>query len=229
MNKFLENFDKYLKIYFLISIILLSLGLVLLYKKVDKLAVSIGEKSSIPTFPIEFPKSTSTDKIDSCGEECQKQIKRIVDISIATLSSSIKKTAENPKATTVITQPTKGETTYIPLSGPITTTSTGWVDAVGAEVNIDLINEYGKNATVSWDAFLKVAHGNGQAFTRLYDVTHSMAVAGSEISVTNNPVSTQISSGNINLWAGRNLYRVQIKSLNSFEITFGSGRIKIGY
>jgi len=229
MDKFRKNFDRYLKVYFLVSIILLSLGFVLLYKKVDKLAVSLGEKSSLITFPIEFPQSTPSAKSDVCGENCQKEIRKIVDNALATISSSIKKTAESSKTTTVAVPVLRGETTYIPLAGPITTTSIGWVDAAGTDVYIDLANEYGKAATVSWDAFLKVAHGNGQAFARLYDVTHGIAVSGSEISTVNNETSTQVSSGNLNLWAGKNLYRVQIKSLNSFEVTFGSGRIKINY
>jgi len=40
---------------------------------------------------------------------------------------------------------------------------------------------------------------------------------------------TQVISGGLSFWAGNNLYRVQLKSLNGFEVTFGSGRIKIIY
>ena len=123
----------------------------------------------------------------------------------------------------------KGETTYIPLSGSFSTTSTDWYDLQGVEAYIDLEKEYGKGATVSWEGSLKVAHGNGQAFARLFDTTHGIAVSGSEISTTNNSDLKLVTSGNLNLWAGRNLYRVQIKSLNSFEVTYGGGKIKIAY
>lgn len=74
---------------------------------------------------------------------------------------------------------------------------------------------------------MKVAHGNGQAYARLFDVTHGIAVAGSEISTTNNSSYLRVNSGNLGLWAGRNVYRVQLKSLNSFEITYTGGRIRI--
>lgn len=160
----------------------------------------------------------------SCSEECQKEIEDKINQAISTISAT-KTTA--PKSTVV--SKSESKTAYVPLSGPITSTSTEWVDVIGTDVYIDLLNDYGKNTYVSWEAFLKVANGNGQAFARLYDATHGIGVDGSEISLTNVGTSTQVSSGKLNLWAGRNLYRVQIKSLNSFEVTFGSGRIKITY
>ena len=92
-----------------------------------------------------------------------------------------------------------------------------------------MISRYFLSDENSHEASLKVAHANGTAFARLFDVTHGIGVSGSEISTTNNAVPKLATSGNLNLWAGRNLYRVQIKSLNSFEITFSEGRIKIGY
>ena len=131
-----------------------------------------------------------------------------------------------PAATTTITS--AKNTAYIPLGGPITTTSMDWVDATGTDTYIDLINDYGKKTWVSWEANLKIADGNGQAFARLYDATNKIAVNGSEVSVTSS-TSTQVISGQLSMWAGRNLYRVQIKSLNSFVATFVSGRIKINY
>jgi len=33
----------------------------------------------------------------------------------------------------------------------------------------------------------------------------------------------------LSFWAGNNQYRIQLKSLNTFEATFGSGKIKIVY
>ena len=74
-----------------------------------------------------------------------------------------------------------------------------------------------------------MANANGTAYARLYDVTHNIAVNGSEVKIENKDTSTQVVSGALSFWAGKNQYRVQIKSLNSFEVTFGSGRVKIVY
>lgn len=129
---------------------------------------------------------------------------------------------------TPVPQKTRMETTYIPITGPITTTSTDWYDAPGTEFYLNM-GDYGKNAYATWEASLKVAHGNGSVYARLYDVTNKIAVNGSEVSVTNNSNLTLSYSGALNFWANNNLYRVQLKSLNSFEVTFGGGRIKIIY
>ena len=213
MKKFFQNLDKYLKIYLLLSVVFLSLSLFLLHKKVNKIAELSGTNLASP-----IP------KIDSCGTTCKSEIQRAVSEAMATLSGK-------PQTTTKITTPvpTGKKTSYISLSGPITTTSTAWVDASGVEVYVDLTNDYSKDATVFWEATLSVANGNGQAFARLFDVTHGIAVNGSEISLTNNATPTLVSSGNLSFWSGKNLYRVQLKSLNSFVVTFASGRIKIVY
>lgn len=122
----------------------------------------------------------------------------------------------------------RSQTTYIPITGPITTTSTDWYDVPGTEFYLNM-GDYGKNAYATWEASLKVAHGNGSVYARLYDVTNKIAVNGSEVSVINNSNLTQSYSRSLNFWANNNLYRVQLKSLNSFEVTFGGGRIKIVY
>lgn len=217
MEKIARNFDKYLKVYFLVSIIFLSLGFIILYKKVNEIS---------PT-PIIPTKETivKTQGVDACGSECKKEINKAVADAISTISGQTKTVT----AQTTTPGTSQKQTVFIPLAGPITTTSTDWVDASGTDFSFDLTSDYNKSATVSWDTFLSVANSNGQAFARLYDVTHKIAVNGSEVSITNTAAPTQVSSGNLSFWAGRNLYRVQIKSLNSFVVTFSSGRVKVTY
>ncbi len=221
MKKITDNLDKYLKVYFLAGIILLSLSLILTYQKIRKIENLLATVTTTQ-IPSE-PGKKEIQRIDICGEDCQKQISEAVSKAVATISGT-KTTKEVIKEVPA----TQTQTSYIPLTGPITTTSTNWVDAVGTDAYIDLINDYKSSAYITWEAFLKVAYGNGTAYARLYDVTHGIAVNGSEISTATSS-STQISSGKLSLWAGKNLYRVQLKSLNSFEVTFGSGRIKIVY
>ena len=217
--------SKKTTILFILFLIIFLSGFIYLFLKVRNLEKTFlfslkQEEQSLDGTKSLFDLSFS----NTCSDECKKEIEEKISQAMATVSA----TKNVPGVKTPVAQ--KGtEVTYIPLAGPITTTSTNWVDAVGTDVYIDLASDYGSGAKVTWEAFLKIAHSNGQAFARLFDVTHGIVVQGSEISLTNTDVSTQVPSANLNLWSGRNLYRVQIKSLNSFEVTFGSGRIKIIY
>ncbi len=158
-----------------------------------------------------------------------------LDISSEVQKAVADALAKIPSPTPVVKTITQTTTTashgtvYIPLGGQGNTTNTGWVDVPNNEVYINLKGDYGQTAKATWDVFLRVENANGQAFARLFDVTHSIAVDGSEVSIVNNASFTQASSGNLNLWAGKNLYRVQLKSLNGFPIYLDSGRVKISF
>lgn len=166
--------------------------------------------------------------VDKCGEDCKLQIDKMVSESISTISG---RTKEIVNTVTITPAPSKAkaQTAYIPIVGPITTTSSDWYDAPGTEFYLDYNTDYGKNAYADWQVFLKVADGNGTAYARLYDITNKIGVNGSEVSVSSQGNLTQVISGRLNFWSGNNQYRVQIKSLNKFEVTFGSGRVKIIY
>lgn len=118
-------------------------------------------------------------------------------------------------------------TSYVPFSGSFSTKNTDWTDVPGASAYVDLKNNYNVSAYVTFEASLHTSSG-GTVFARLFDSTHGIAVDGSEIS-TSSTVSTLVSSGKLNLWSGNNLYKVQIKSLNSFNVTFDSARMKLVY
>lgn len=224
VKKFLENLDIYLKFFLVISIVAFSILLFFLFKRVYKIESYLAGISKEVT--TDGKTETLIQKEDVCGEDCKKEVNDIVSKAISSVSATTSTKTIVQKE--MVTEPSSKKTAYIPLSGPITTTSTDWVDAAGTDVYIDLANDYGKNAYVSWEGFLSIANGNGQVFARLYDATHGIGVNGSEISATSG-TSTQVSSGGLSFWAGRNLYRVQLKSLNSFVATFASGRIKINY
>lgn len=165
--------------------------------------------------------STVVNKV-GCDEDCRKLIAQEVQKAIASISGT-------PKTQIVYQTKEIHQTQFISLDTGGTATSTDWIDVAGTDVSFDLAKDYTKNATVSWSASLKVADSNGQAFARLFDVTHGMAVDGSQISTTNNSDYQTATSGNLNLWSGKNTYRVQLKSLNSFVISYTGGRIKISY
>lgn len=172
---------------------------------------------------ITIPKFTSQISQEGCGEECKKTISNEVAKAVATLSGQTK------TQTIIQSTSTKPQVSYITLDGSGSTQNLDWVDVPGIEVAFDLNSDYGKNAKVSWEASLKVADGNGQAFARLFDTTHKIAVSESEITTSNNTDYSRVNSGYLNLWAGRNTYRVQIKSLNSFVVSYTGGRIRLSY
>lgn len=165
-----------------------------------------------------------------CDEECRKLIKSEVSKAVASQSASTKVNPtpiSTPKSAVVSAQ--KPQVSYIPFGADYSTNSTSWVDAVANEVSFDLSQDYSKGAKASWEASLRVDNANGVAYARIFDVTHGIAVDGSEIAVTDKSDFQRISSGNINLWNGRNVYRVQIKSLNSSQIFYSGGKIRISF
>jgi|GEM_PF-1318190 hypothetical protein len=221
-----NKFSSFLKIYTLVSIILLSVGLIVALSGLSKANKSISDLQK-QALTITTNEETGETIIDACGDTCQAEIKSQVAAVVKNLPTTKPVATQKPVTQTQTVESKK--TGYLPLAGPITTTSTSWVDAVGTEFYLDLINDYNQGATATWEAFLKVANANGTAYARLYDVTHNIAVNGSEVKIENKDISTQVISGALSFWAGRNQYRVQIKSLNSLEVTFGSGRVRITY
>ncbi len=124
---------------------------------------------------------------------------------------------------------TAPKVTYIPLGIGGSTLNTDWTDMPDSQVYISLTTEYGNAASVWWEALLKVENGNGTTYARLFDVSHGIAVDGSQISLSNTSTPTLVERGPLHFWAGRNLYKVQIKSLNSSTAYFDFGRIKVSY
>jgi hypothetical protein len=161
---------------------------------------------------------------DSCGPECLKVVNDAVSQAIASMSSLPKEKIIEKEVTS-----STPKTSYIDMGTTYTTASTDWYTIDDTAIYIDLINEYGVNAKVSWEVLLKVAHANGQAYARLWDDTNKIAVNGSELTTINNSSYQLVSSGNLPFWRGRNLYKIQIKSLNSFEVTITGAKIKVMY
>lgn len=221
MEKYPKKLETVFKIVVLTCIVVICIFLAFLFSKVDKLESGVAMETDSATLPSQVTKDTQ--QTDVCGEQCKSQISQEVARAIATVSGT------SNKEVVYQSVPASGQSkiTYIPISGSMTTTSMEWADAPGTDIYIDMAKDYGKVSWVDWEAVLKVAYGNGQAFARLYDVTHNIGVNESEVSAKSATPTQAASTGNMSFWAGRNLYRVQIKSLNSYEVTFSGGRIKI--
>ncbi|MEK7497792.1 MAG: hypothetical protein AAB656_02650 [Patescibacteria group bacterium] len=170
---------------------------------------------------------------DKPSENSTVYITQQIPATLSPVPSTVATSTPSPAPTsnTVITKtatPTPAnKTTYIPLTASLTTSNTDWTNVVGSETYIDLKNNYSANAYVTWEAVLSSTSG-GKITARLYDATHGIGVDGSEISGTST-TGELITSGKLSLWSGNNLYKVQIKSFNSYPVTFTSGRIKLVY
>jgi len=182
------------------------------------------QEASIPT---PSPSVSSPSEIDICGPLCQQTIEQKISQAISTISGTQK--VVETKVVEKTAQPASGRTQpqviYIPLGGGGSTTNLTWTDVGNAEVWLN-IDDYPNLDRAYFEGFIKVKHGNGKAFARLYDVTHSIGVQGGEISTANENF-TLVESGSLSFWKGKNLYRIQIKSLNGYDASIDSGRIKI--
>lgn len=183
-----------------------------------------GELSPPTQVSTPSPSATITSTTDICGLACQETIAQKISEALATISGTgtLKETTIVEKTTETVSQPT---VIYIPLGGGGSTTSQDWADVGNAEVYLD-ISDYPNLDRAYFEGFIRVKHGNGRAFARLYDVTHGIGVQGGEI-YTDNESFTLVESGSLSFWQGKNLYRVQVKSLNGYEAFYDSGRIKL--
>ena len=201
---------------------LVVLDLVWLRQQREKSFPKTGEQGKITPTP--SPLVPSGSSADTCGSVCQQTIDEKVSQAMSTVSGkeTIKETKVVEKTSSKTSQP---QVIYIPLGGGGSTTNTTWTDVGNAEVYFDL-NDYPNFSEARFEGFIKVKNGNGKAFARLYDVTHSIGVQGSDIETTSENF-TMVDSDPLAFWRGKNLYRVQIKSLNGYEASIDSGRIKI--
>lgn len=168
-----------------------------------------------------IPNVQSTSKIeyvDKCGVECQKYIDSKTNIpqpSPTTITKTIYQTTPKTKIKSIV---------YVPIPGSGNIIG-DWTSVSGTDFYFDKADYQGL-LEINFEGNLKLFNGNGVAYMRLYDVTHGIAVQGSDAQ-TVNQTSTPVNSGSINFWAGKNLYRVQLKSLTADSAVFDGGKLKV--
>ncbi|HEX6976786.1 MAG TPA: hypothetical protein VF185_00300 [Patescibacteria group bacterium] len=225
MDSLPSTFLKIFIVFVLFCFFGLGLGFMYLNSKIDSLTGTntspIFQNIANPT-----PQSNFVTK-----EEVQNLISLSVSSQSATTVPVATKTPTPTPIPTATPRPTQStpKITYIPIGVSGSTQATGWTDVASSDFYLNFANDYGSLAAASWDAVLRVGNSNGTAYARLFDVTHGIGVDGSEINLTNTATATDVESGYLRFWAGKNLYRVQIKSLNSSTTYFDFGRIKVSY
>jgi hypothetical protein len=202
------------------------------YTQINLLHDSLTELKSqidLPSHHISNPTNTTNianNGVENCLEDCKKQIQIQIETAISKITITPVPTTVQKQ--TITTNSTTKQTTYVSL-GSGSTVNSDWETLEDSAVVLDLASDYNANATISWEASLKILNGNGSAYARLYDSTHNIAVDGSEFQVDESSTFVQRTSKNLPFWKGRNTYKVQIKSLNGYEVTVSGGRLKIQY
>ena len=179
----------------------------------------LSAESKDPEVPVSDAPYYYSDCVD-----CKEVILNLIADTVSDLP-----TTQTVKVTETVSVPKTTQTSYVPLGTTASSTSTDWYTIDDSSAFIDLKNDFSKDAYVTFEASLKVKHGNGQAFARLWDDTNNIAVDGSEISTTGNMEFEYRKSGRIYLWNGNNNYKVQLKSLNGFEVTYTNAKVKVVY
>lgn len=166
-----------------------------------------------------------------CDSQCQAYVDTKISEALA-----LKTTKPTPTPTTTATPTPKSvviplvkskvrNTSYLPILGSGSTTANDWADISGTEFYFDK-SVYPGLVEVRLEGTIGLLNGNGVAYFRLFDATHGIGVQGSDIK-TSNQSSSAIESGEISFWSGKNLIRVQAKSLTADTAVFYGGRLRI--
>lgn len=198
-----------------IKILLLILG------GVDVIGVNVALGYLLlkkPVVPVVEP--STVQYIDKCGVDCQKYIdSKLVVTPVPVPSPATKiiyQTAPKTKSRS---------TTYVTISGSGSTAARDWVNVAGSDFYFNP-EDYPGLVSVYFEANMKLMTGSGRAYVRLYDSTHGIGVQGSGAS-TQAGTDTVAESGQVSFWVGKNLIRVQIKSLTTESAVYNSGRLRI--
>ena len=156
---------------------------------------------------------------DNCGANCQAYIDSRISHPTPT---------PTPTPKTIVPAAPKAKVrtiSYLPISTGGSTANRDWTNIAGTEFYFDTSN-YPGLVTVYFEANIHLLNGNGIGYVRLFDTAHGIGVQGSDAQ-TSNQAATLVESGQVSFWAGKNLIRVQAKSLTTETTIFDSGRLRI--
>lgn len=153
---------------------------------------------------------------DSCGPECQKYIDSKINNLPTPKPNIIAPTIKKTKIKNV---------SYLPMPVSGQTTNSDWTNLSGTDFYFDL-HDYPGLTEIYFETNIHLFNGNGMVFVRLYDDTHGVGVQGSEVNSTLQK-DTAVVSGKVSFYQGKNLIKVQAKTLTADTAIFTSGRLKI--
>lgn len=173
--------------------------------------------------------------VQSCDQKCKEDINSKLNelsekLEELKLQLSITPTAIptiKKESITIKSAPKqkKKNTFYVDVPGSGSLLSYDWADLSTTQFYFDT-SDFPGLKNIYFEANMKLFNGNGLAFARLFDSTHGIGVQGSEVQ-TGSQKDTIVTSGQVTFFAGKNLIKVQIKSLTADTTVFNSGRLKI--
>lgn len=207
--------DKFLKVVLVIFGILIFSNIVFLdfvFIKQEKPELTVSAPTLTPT------PETATGEAQECDQVCLELIKEEVKKAVSEIGGP-----PTPTATPV---PTKSLSyLYLPIGSSGATSNTSWTDIPGTEFYFDLA-DYSDLKAVRWEINLRSFLAGNSVSARIYDVSNSRAVDGSELSTTSG-TSVLLRSSDLSIWRGNNLYRVQAKSSSGNPVYLDAPRLKI--
>ena len=165
-----------------------------------------------------------------CDLECQIYVDSQIAAALGTKFVKPSPTPTPTPTPKAIGQPATPKTkvrstSYLPISVSGSTVSQDWAALGGTEFYFDIAN-YPGLVSIYFEANIRLLNGNGTAYVRLFDTVHGIGVQGSQTQTTNQ-ASTAVESGQVSFWSGKNLIRVQAKSLTADTAIFDGGRLRI--
>lgn len=133
-----------------------------------------------------------------------------------------------PTETKTVIQTTTAKTrhvSYVNVSGGFGQVAYEWTDVPASEFYFDKA-DYPGLKEIKLESNMKLFNGNGMGYVRLFDVTHGVALNGSQVE-TSSQSDTVVTSGAITFLSGKSLVKVQIKSLTADTTIFNSGRLVV--
>lgn len=167
-------------------------------------------------------------QVDVCGSDCRAYIDQQLAARITPAAPAGESATPKPQVvTTVQTIPAKKVTSvsYVPVPGSGSSVANDWADVTGTDFYFNTADFPGL-VSVYFEANMALMNGNGTAFVRLFDVTHGIGVQGSDVQ-TSSQTNNLVTSGQVAFWSGKNLIRVQAKSLTADTAVYTSGRLRI--
>jgi hypothetical protein len=152
-----------------------------------------------------------------------------IDSRIRNLEDKLKITpapTEKPIVVAKIAPKTKTRTVqYVAIPGSGSTQNNTWTNISGTDFYFNPA-DYPGLLEIYFEANIKLFNGNGMAYVQLFNATSGVGVQGSDIQI-NSQADTLVTSGKVTFWAGKNLIRVQAKSLTADTAVYNSGRLRI--
>jgi len=211
--------DKFLKIIlgalsFFVFINLLFLDFVWLKEKPKEVS---QENVTIGSVPTVSEIETTTDCQKSCLDKIQEEVEK--------LGTKVGVQPETQATPTPTTAPRGANVQYLTIGSAGSTSNASWADISGTEFYFNLA-DYQNIKAVRWEINLRSFLAGNAVSARIYDVTNSRAVDGSEL-LTTSGTSVLLRSGDLTIWRGNNLYRVQAKSSSENPAYLDTPRLKI--